>query len=591
MARIFYDFSKSDFIFTTDRISYILSFSCELTYEKCDAFESCKNPVFEKSGKCALHCSKYDIVDNIRYNVLFAELFKNYISESLSFYFRESKDNNLNSDEKIFLGKLDSYSINLDNDLKYFPNLDVLILKIENIGFPKNFGCYNLFDETVNYILEKVGIIVWNECSISIDLYNHMKKSFFVDCVFIKDFYFYNLYSDESTIKLKDEYIFFECTFEGDVSIRKEKLNLKIEVNRKLFCNCIFKKDINFLGVVFKEDVFLNADFYDLIGSRDTLSVESARCINKITIEDCEFKNSFKLNGVDLSKYKERVAMDNFFTLSINYLVVVDSKFNDKLELKNCKVDSIKFDNSNVEKVFDAFESKFEKAYFYKSIFSDFAGFEDVQFGSEQEEGNREFLTIFKYATFMDFSSFRGAKFSSGLDFSKTNLKDTPNFLDVDVGFKNTTRETFRIIKNSFDDVGNNIEANKFFSYEMRAYMIELSNKKGFFLEKLVLYSNFIISDFGRNYIRPLLILVCLLFIYVKSYVFYKVWYQSSIYTLPDILSGMSEELNAGAKGFLPLARFIEAKKGFEFISVLFYILFAILIWQIVVAVKRHTQR
>ena len=591
MARIFYDFSKSNFIFTTDRLSYILSFSCELTYEKCDAFESCKNPVFEISSKCALHSSKYDIVDNTRYNVLFAELFKNYIYESLSFYFRESKDNNLNSDEKIFLGKLDSYSINLDDDLKHFPNLDSLILKIENIGFCKNFEYHNLFDKTVNYILEKVGVIVWSECSISIDLYNYMKKSFFVDCVFIKDFYFYNLYSDESTIKLKDEYIFFECTFEGNVSIRKEKLNLKVEVNRKLFCNCIFKKDIIFLGVVFKEDVFLNADFYDLIGSEDTLSVESARCINKITIEDCEFENGFKLNGVDLSKCKERVPIDNFFTLSINYLVVIDSKFNDKLELKNCKVDSINFDNSNVEKVFDAFESKFEKAYFYKSIFSDFAGFEDVNFGSEKEKDNKELLTVFKYVTFMDFSSFRGAKFSSGLDFSKTNLKDTPNFLDVDVGFKNTTRETFRIIKNSFDDTGNNIEANKFFVEEMKAYRRELKSKGYSWFSRLILFLNRWISNFGSNYMLPIGWLVASIFIFSEIIDWHSSFFIENKYFWNSGFDNLSIKANNFAKNFLPLSRFLVGRSGIEFISLLFYILFAVLTWQIIVAVKRHTQR
>ena len=66
---------------------------------------------------------------------------------------------------------------------------------------------------------------------------------------------------------------------------------------------------------------------------------------------------------------------------------------------------------------------------------------------------------------------------------------------------------------------------------------------------------------------------------------------RSNIYILPEPIHTIAKYLNDGAKSFLPFSRFIQERKGFEIISLIFYVLFAILTWQIIVAVKRHTQR
>lgn len=531
------------------------------------AFQDCTNNKFAPHEECALHCVKGNYQNDRRKSVLseFYKLLRIYIADFLA----TNSASNSHNNQSLFNSSSSPYKRGLginfsqifrDGDLDDEENRNLIrrtntndLIVLHNIFFPdrKSKDSFDYFK-----LLKFFSGIHLLDCHLYIgDWQLEDINFFFQDCIFYNQF-------DVTPVRMLSNdtnCLFSECEFKSEVKISPTELNSIFEDS--LFSGCSFENDLVIESSIFKKEVISYTDN----AQSDFFSIEISKCI---------FEDKIKINNMNLA-----------------YLSIEDTEFQSKLEIKETIAQVFIFKNSNVSKVFDLFGSSFIKAEFSKSIFNDFAGFEDVQFGSEQEKGNREFLTIFKYVTFMDFSSFRGAKFSSGLDFSKTNLKDTPNFLDVNVGFKNTTRETFRIIKNSFDDVGNNIEANKFFSYEMRAYMIELSNKKGFFLEKVVLYSNFIISDFGRNYIRPLLILVCLLFIYVKSYIFYKVWYQSSIYTLPDILSGMSEELNAGAKGFLPFARFIEAKKGFEFISVLFYILFAILIWQIVVAVKRHTQR
>lgn len=526
-----------------------------------------------------MSCSTEDY-ENKEFESRFIKDICNSLKESFSKY----KKHKFDTDDYILISKLEN------NDLDFNYNVLLLVegieLNIDEINFPHDYE----ISSNIKYIIKNMYAVSWNNCTISFNVDEYIEASTFNECIFVEDFYLQIDVKNSNIRKYYESFIFFECTFEKNVTVGWKTIG-RIDICKGLFLDCVFINNLKLLNASFKFPFFSNSENYSST-EYDKLCVYPIRYIENVIIENCVFNSNFTMNGLDLEKFiieDSLLRLEN--SLRIKNISIKDSEFSKKFELKNVNVDNLNFSNSNVDGIFDVYKSLFAKAKFYKSIFNDFSGFEDVQFGSEKEKGNKEFLTIFKYVTFMDFSSFRGAKFSSGLDFSKTNLKDTPNFLDVDVGFKNTTRETFRIIKSSFDDVGNNIEANKFFSYEMRAYMIELSNKKGFFLEKVVLYSNFIISDFGRNYIRPLLILLCLLFIYVKSYIFYKVWYKSSIYTLPDILSDMSEELNAGAKGFLPFARFIEEKKGFEFISVLFYILFAILIWQIAVAIKRHTQR
>ena len=51
----------------------------------------------------------------------------------------------------------------------------------------------------------------------------------------------------------------------------------------------------------------------------------------------------------------------------------------------------------------------------------------------------------------------------------------------------------------------------------------------------------------------------------------------------------ISAFVNGLAKGLIPFSKFFVP--GMEFISLVFYVVNLILIWQIVVAVKRHTRR
>lgn len=257
--------------------------------------------------------------------------------------------------------------------------------------------------------------------------------------------------------------------------------------------------------------------------------------------------------------------------------------------MKESVISYFELNNSNVSEVFDSFDSRFIRFLFYKSIFKDFSGFEKVHFGLE-DNFNDLYTARFIYTTFMSFSNFRSTKFLSGLDFENSNLKEQPNFLKTEIGSKNTNRETFRIVKKSFDDVGNQLEANKFFVEEMKAYKKELDDD-GDKWDRLVYRANEEISDFGRSYIKPSVLLFLSLIIYTSLLSIHESFFEHYSYFLHPLVDCLSVQANEVAKNLLPFSRFLEKKSGIEFVSLLFYIWFGILIWQIVVSVKRHTQR
>jgi len=121
------------------------------------------------------------------------------------------------------------------------------------------------------------------------------------------------------------------------------------------------------------------------------------------------------------------------------------------------------------------FSSTFIQFKISKSIFNDFTGFENCIFGTSNNL--IEELAEFEYVTFKDILTLRNTKFLSGLNLENINLLNDANFLKIIVAFKNTPRETFRLIKHSFDKISNSIEANKFFIKEMTKYKEELKKE------------------------------------------------------------------------------------------------------------------
>lgn len=384
-----------------------------------------------------------------------------------------------------------------------------------------------------------------------------------------------------------------------------------------------------------------------------------------IYIEKSEFDSNFKINGIDIDYVEEKLKKitNNYNIISIkemygifniNILSIEETKFNKKFELKKCVVDDFNFKDSNIKGIFDVYRSSFIKSRFYKSIFEEFAAFEQVVFGDRKIENKTELI----YTTFKDFSNFRNTIFKSGLSFSKANFKQEPNFLNTDINLKGTDRETLRIVKNSFEKNNNKIETNRFFIYEMNSYreemkeeiynnilykkIIEANNKiidyvadcnNSFFIiffisiitsiciifififflvripvfifnficnnfnlyfKYLVVNINYFISGFGESYIRPVMIFLFSIGLYTYIERVHKSIFEgnSSLkgFLTQDWVVLISDFLNDCALNVPLFSKALENKSGIEFISLLFFIWFGILTWQIIVAVKRNTQ-
>ncbi|WLW66054.1 hypothetical protein [Psychrobacter sp. van23A] len=524
------------------------------TKVKCK-IDDCLNLTFGTLDKCALHCEKGDYRTDW-YNGLLSE-FTNLLNSYILRYFKDDyySYKGLNHHANQLIYELKAY-LNTSRDLylstvieRFFCEIDIVF---SGIRFPTR-DSKDSFDYFKTLRMFK-GIHFVN-CEFYLDnLYIKNISFFFQNCYFNSNFTIHPITLLDNDI----DSLFSECTFDGWTRVIPTDDNDSVE--NTLFSGCVFNSNLTIC------DMSISADIFDC-------EEDAKSRISNLTILSSVFKSSLKLN-----------------LMKINKLCIEDTEFESKFEIKNSVINILEFRNSNVEKVFDSFESEFEKSYFYKSIFNGFAGFEGVKFGAV-DKNTEEYQAKFIYTTFMSFSNFRNTKFLSGLDFENSNLKEQPNFLKTIISPKNTNRETFRIIKKSFDDVGNQLEANRFFVEEMNAYSKELIASDGNYSEKIVFFTNYITSSFGRSYIRPFLLLVLSLCFYVGSYEFYVAWYQSNIYILPEPIHTIAKYLNDGAKSFLPFSRFIQERRGFEFISLIFYVLFAILTWQIIVAVKRHTQR
>ena len=376
---------------------------------------------------------------------------------------------------------------------------------------------------------------------------------FFQDCVFHERWSVYN-----APVLNNDSGVLYQnCTFHKEVSSYSED-DGKYVMDSQLFNDCEFKKGIEFWGVEFKAPIFNNTNDIDL-------NIKSLHLI------DCILKDKFILN---------RCNIKSFF--------MEDSVFESKFEFKQNTVSDFEIFNTNYFKVVDAFETKFGKFNIKKSIFEDFVGFERCSFGKSDEPGN-DYIAKFTYATFLSFVNFRNTNFYSGLDIENINLKEAPNFLNTNINEKYSNRETFRIIKNSFDKIHNYIEANKYFAYEMHKYKEELkgANKTQ---EKLILFLNEKISNYGQSYIRPIFYMIVTSIIYYLLILGYE---NNILYEIHPSINGIFERIssfvNNISKNILPFSKTLKA--GMEFVSLIFYIIFASLIWQTLVAVKRHTRR
>lgn len=509
--------------------------------------------------ECILHCSKEKMSSN--YHSHFTE-FNNFYIQLCEYIVDEIFKN---TEETIFFNQTNIRSI-LKNDSLHpdiqrelpeiLENLKSKTVVFMHVAFP-------IYDsrEFFNYMpmLQKLGKIWFNYCKFYtgyIELPS--TECFFQDCEFFENWSLY----DYPVLKNINNVIYQQCHFHNRVSASgSESDDERFKLTHQQFNNCHFHKELALEYIDAKEPIFGDSD---------------------------ELRSNIKSLKVYHSNFEKRFVLNDYTIESVYF---ENSVFDEKFEFKYNRVNAFEIDDCNFKKIADFFETTFEKFKIHKSIFDNFTGFELCKFGKETDSKNRDHIALFEYVTFSNFVNFRNTHFYSGLDIDNINLKDSPNFLNTEIGFSNTTRETFRIVKNSFDKIGNHIDANHFFALEMKKYKEELSKQDDKNAEKFVFWFNEAISEFGQNYVRPIGIFIALsLLFYMLTVGYEKEWLYVFNEPVNQTIRCITGFLNGLAKSLLPFDSKL-LKKGMEFISLLFYITFSILMWQIIVAVKRHTKR
>lgn len=326
----------------------------------------CDIACFQDNDQCVLHCQKHDYSTDWRSGSilrLFHVELINYIA-------------------KYMLNFKSSLPMNIDFDLivEYLKsghgtNEVVDFCKSETIVFTLVFFPCHDDRDSFNYmpVLEKIGGIHFNYCKFtatSIDLPE--VEVFYQDCEF---FQYWSIYNSK-ILENVDSIIYQACTFNENVDITSSYGQNRI-IDNSIFSDCIFKGKLEIMGVQFKSSIFNNTPRIELK-------------INFIKINKCVFDEKFILNNL-VSKV----------------LLITDTEFKSKVELKENNIDEFEINNSNFHGLFDTYDSSFGTFTCFKSIFKDFVGFEMCKFSVN--ENNNE--AIFKYTTFLSFTSFRDTIF------------------------------------------------------------------------------------------------------------------------------------------------------------------------------------
>lgn len=513
------------------------------------SINDCGREVFENTTECVLHCKKRDYSHDFQNKGIlrkFYDVLIEYIAESAFEW--KGPDN----PEIVNVESLKAYlreGIGSD-EVVDFCNKEITVFNF--VFFPCNDSRDN-FDYLK--VLKKIKGAHFNYCKFSAHSIEIPEvETFYQDCEF---FQWWSI-TQSKLLGNVNNVLYQNCQFKEDVSLCLEG-DQEQSLNIPLFNDCSFEKTLLFESIELKESIFNNTE-------------NSKIKVGKLIVENCTINEKFVLND-----------------LRVHRLVIKNSDFKSKVELKNGVIDEVELINTNFFGLFDSYNTKYGRFYCFKNIFSDFVGFEKCKFSALEGENELNVIAIFKYATFLSFTNFRNSIFYKGLDLEDTNLKEAPNFLNIKLLSSNTNRETLRIIKDSFDKIGNHIEANKFFVLEMSKYKQELAANP-INQEKIIFWLNEKASHFGQSYLLP----ICWVIFFSVIYYLLILGHESNaLYSIApaanDVLRAVSEIINGVAANIIPFKTLL--RDGMEFLSLVFYIVFASLIWQTIIAVKRHTRR
>ncbi len=514
---------------------------------KICSIEGCNREVWDNEKECVLHCEKLDYSADYERHIL--PVFYDALLEYIIAKIKTTHETVIDEGRyRKILSRHDGIKpeFNPKEDFKY--------IYLFNIWFPENDS-----RDPYDYMkmLKNFQQLHFDSCTFSakhLELFG--PKVFFNHCRFKSVWHHYNFNLLENTFG----FIYNHCIFDSIVDLSGSEEN-PMTFMYSVFYHCKFFDGIManyayFESYLFEEDLTEKPLDHNKFG---------------ISITQCEFKLPFIIDHR---------------TLTI--CVILASRFNAEFRISSSQIGNLMIMNCQFKQVSRLIKTQFSEFEMENSMFSDLTSFEGSSFGVGESSSDK--ATRFEFVTFLSFCSFSGTNFLKGLNLHRVSMKETPNFLNSKVNERLTDRETFRIIKNSFDQVGNFIEGNKFYKLEMLKRKEELNEKKNSVESRLFsLYH--LISDYGQSIGRPLIYIAITAVVY--AFLLYGKQENWLYYFLPDHIGISLDQgfgfLNLFARGVLPYKDF--SVQGMEFISLIFYIITTSLIWLVILAIKRHTKR
>ena len=270
----------------------------------------------------------------------------------------------------------------------------------------------------------------------------------------------------------KQDIVFSKCTFEDEIKLNKQ------QTSSISFLNCPEIKNLNLSKTVFEQKV----------------EIKDCHKIGKLNLKDAIVNGKFIMNRVDL----------DYFNCS-------GSVFEKKVEIKECTFTKTSFyQNTKFKSLCDFYKTKFQCNNFERTTFEDIVVFTESEFHKDVN---------FKYTTFGKLALFRKTIFQKTVNFEDSIFKEEANFLDINANMAN--RETARIIKNSFEQQNNIIEANRFYALEMKEREKELELLKNP-LEWIVFKLHGISSDHSQSWFLALFWILYFTFMFSFLSYFYN---------------------------------------------------------------------
>jgi len=357
-------------------------------------------------------------------------------------------------------------------------------------------------------------------------------------------------FSWHDNVSIKDNTITYEgITFTHDVVIvakNQLRYNDKTFKYNKSIPNRNQNRPIQRKSIIFKNCTFINLTIKDT--SEDVNKIDFiGGTIENFNIKDCEIHAKFYINK-QYGENKEKASITN--------LVIKDTTFHENFKLHNSIVSKITIEDTDFKKHADFFKSTFIKGSLEddqeEQTHKDEIGFKAINFKGLALFGDTEFQQklIFKYVTFESFSHFRKSKLPYGLDLDYANIQNEMNFFDVEEldtkeAKNNTSQETYRIIKHNFEKIGNKIEANKYFAFELEQKKINLEiNKSSKWTDYIVFQINWLSSEFGTNWRRVLGLICCIGFMtvgFVHFELLKQLFFHPSLFKLEYVMKAVNE--------------------------------------------------